>query len=211
MPGEIVHGQVYKWTDAQGQTHYSDQPPPNSQRHETIQVFESAGESSQSSAPDEELERIRQLTRELAAAREARERERREKQLAALERAYYQQMLEEERREREQENEVLYPLFPYQLYPPISHPPIGKFHNKQGIKGHSPGHPNHFPRHRIKEGNFKGSSEHPHFSRRQAAPRPRVPLKPAPRRPVEPRKIKSQGILSTTPQKPFSPLVDFQQ
>ena len=73
---------VYKWVDAQGRTHFSDQAPPAQVQAETVALRGGPA------APDPELQRERERTRALlAASDQARAAELKRAQEAAAERA----------------------------------------------------------------------------------------------------------------------------
>ena len=64
----IAVGEVYyKWVDAQGQVHYSDQQPQaNVENVEVIDLSGAPAESSQAPVPDQGLKTIKALAQELA-------------------------------------------------------------------------------------------------------------------------------------------------
>ena len=84
----VAHGQVYKWVDSKGVTHY-DQKPPDGTKSKELQIHEAAPPSAGAPAPAgsgpgwEERARAfkeRQAKRESDAAKQAAERERQQTQ-----------------------------------------------------------------------------------------------------------------------------------
>lgn len=122
LPLGAARGEVYKWVDERGQIHYSNQRPPSVDKVEVLDISESTANSSPVPNPNEELARIKDFTRQLTLEREARERQRLEERLNALENSYQRLQEEQQQPQQPQQPTVIwqYAVPPY--YYPIPHP-----------------------------------------------------------------------------------------
>jgi hypothetical protein len=193
IPPEAIGGEIYKWVDAQGQTHFSSQKPTGVDDFQVLDIVDSTSTPSQASEHSQELARIKEFTRQLTEEREARERQRLEDRLDALE-ASYQELLEQKSQSEEQ-GEIIwgYATPPYYYpYPDYSHP--------HPVPGKNPRlsppfkHPH--------EGGF--DSHHDLEKPEDNSPRPPFrPFPPPPQKLIKPREMGApsvQGtILSPTP------------
>lgn len=77
LPGQAAGSRVYKWVDADGVTHYSQQPPPAGAAQVEQLQLKSAPAVEPSPAADPEVkalqERVRELEKRLAAEQQAQE------------------------------------------------------------------------------------------------------------------------------------------
>lgn len=131
LPLGAAGGEVYKWVDERGQIHYSNQRPPSADKVEVLDISESTANSSPVPNPNEELARIKDFTRQLTLEREARERQRLEERLNALENSYQRLQEEQQQLQQPQQPTVIrqyavppyyYPI-PHPHHPPPHHPP----------------------------------------------------------------------------------------
>jgi hypothetical protein len=106
LPPTSSAGDIYKWVDASGVTHYSQEKP------ETIASLEVIETQDRYTPPPpdstEALNRIQRLTRQLAEERLALEQQRRDRERLALDRARLRQQQLEEQRWNRQRNYLDY-------------------------------------------------------------------------------------------------------
>lgn len=88
-PGRASAESIYKWTDAQGQVHYSQQHPGDATPAQTIDIPPSSA-SSDSTDSTAEVARINALSEQMARERQATEQVRQEETIRNLEQANQQ-------------------------------------------------------------------------------------------------------------------------
>lgn len=140
-PAPMTAQQIYKWTDASGQVHYSTIKPENVGPVQTLNVAPSPPAAATSPDAAAEIARLNALAEQMASERQAAEQARREQAARDLERRNQELQNELLRRQLEQQREEtreriitgyppylpLYPPYPpyppYRPYPPYPHPP----------------------------------------------------------------------------------------
>lgn len=84
LPGVALSQQVYKWTDAAGQVHYSQQKPEDATQAATVDIVPPATASSNADSAAE-IARINALSDQMARERQATEQARQEEAIRNLE------------------------------------------------------------------------------------------------------------------------------
>ena len=107
-----VFGEIYKWIDEAGRTHYSQDKPAAVETVEVLDIQESY--ALPPPAQREELERVQELTRQLQTEREAREQQRATERMLAL--VAEQAQLQPEMQEEAGDSYSYFPYYPY-AYP----------------------------------------------------------------------------------------------
>jgi hypothetical protein len=189
IPPGAIGGEIYKWVDAQGQTHFSSQKPTEVDDFQVLDIVDSAPTPSQASEHSQELARIREFTRQLTEEREARERQRLEDRLDTLETSY-QELLQQKSQDEEQRKVIWGYATPpyYSSYPDYSHP-----HPVPG-KHPPPAAPFKHP--------HKGGFDSHHDLEKPEDNSPRPPFKPFPPPPqklVKPREMGAPSVQGTIP------------
>jgi hypothetical protein len=131
----ITHAQeVYKWTDARGQVHYSQNKPEAADRVQTLDIPPLPPTDPSSPEVDAEVARLNALSEEMAREREEAEKARQEQAIRdleqknkALENKLLKQELEQQQPEDDSDRMIIGypPIYPYPpYYPPRPpHPP----------------------------------------------------------------------------------------
>ncbi|MFO1372042.1 MAG: DUF4124 domain-containing protein [Candidatus Competibacteraceae bacterium] len=123
----ITEGQqVYKWTDASGQVHYSQKKPEDTNQVQALDIAPTSPPAAQSGADSAaEIARINTLSDQLARERQATEQARQEQAIRDLEmekqqlqNALLTQKLEQQQQQNNNNVITGYPPYPYPPYPP---------------------------------------------------------------------------------------------
>jgi hypothetical protein len=189
IPPGAIGGEIYKWVDAQGQTHFSSQKPTGVDDFQVLDIVDSTSTPSQALEHSQELIRIKEFTRQLTEEREARERQRLEDRLDALE-ASYQELLQQKSQEEERRKLIWGYVTPpyYSSYPDYSHPhPVPRKHPPPAVP--------------FKHSHERGFDRH-HDLEKSQDNSPRPPFKPFPPPPqelVKPREMGAPGVQGTIP------------
>ncbi len=142
-PVATIAQQIYKWTDASGQVHYSAKKPESVGPVQALDIAP-APPASATSDPDAEIARLNAMAEQMASERQAADQARREQAARDLERRNQELQNELLRRQLEQQREEtreriiigypppylpLYPPYPphppYRPHPPYPHPSVG--------------------------------------------------------------------------------------
>lgn len=139
LPGIAGAQQIYKWTDASGQVHYSEQKPDDAAQTQTLTITPRPPLSPSDTDSAAEIARINALSEQMARERQAAEQARQEQAIRsleqenkALENALLNQQLQEQQRKDDSDSDSIiigpsYPYYPYPPYPPYPpkppHPP----------------------------------------------------------------------------------------
>ena len=128
--------QVYKWTDASGQVHYSQNKPEDAAGVQALDIAPPplASPSNAATDADAEIARINALSEQMARERQGAEQARQEQairdleqQNKALENTLLNQQVQQQQQQNDDSDRIITgypPIYPYPLYPPYpSYPP----------------------------------------------------------------------------------------
>jgi hypothetical protein len=130
LPGIAGAQQIYKWTDASGQVHYSEKKPDDAAQTQTMTIAPRPPASPSDTDSAAEIARINALSEQMARERQAAEQARQEQAIRsleqenkALENALLNQQLQEQQRKDDSDSDSIiigpsYPYYPYPPYPP---------------------------------------------------------------------------------------------
>jgi hypothetical protein len=130
LPGIAGAQQIYKWTDASGQVHYSEKKPDDAAQTQTLTIAPRSPASPSDTDSAAEVARINALSEQMARERQAAEQARQEQAIRsleqenkALENALLNQQLQEQQRKDDSDSDSIiigpsYPYYPYPPYPP---------------------------------------------------------------------------------------------
>jgi hypothetical protein len=125
LPGIAGAQQIYKWTDASGQVHYSEKKPDDAAQTQTMTIAPRPPASPSDTDSAAEVARINALSEQMARERQAAEQARQEQAIRsleqenkALENALLNQQLQEQQRKDDSDSIIIGPSYPYYPYPP---------------------------------------------------------------------------------------------
>lgn len=126
--GDIAQAQqVYKWTDASGQVHYSQKKPDDAAGVQALDIAPLPPATPSSVDADAEIARINALSEQMARERQAAEQARQEQairdleqQNKALENALLNQQIQQQQQQNDDRPTIIGypPIYPYPFYPP---------------------------------------------------------------------------------------------
>ena len=183
LPGVALSQQVYKWTDAAGQVHYSQQKPGDATQAATVDIVPPATASSNADSAAE-IARINALSDQMARERQAAEQARQEEAIRNLEQENQQlqnDLLKKQQQQQQQQqqngnsnNLIIGPSpYPYPYSYPYSYP------YPYRPDGYRPGPPNPPPCQPWPDCNHHHRPMPPPQSSRPLA-KPNPPFHPAP-------------------------------
>ncbi len=123
--------QVYKWTDASGQVHYSQKKPEDAPGVQALDIAPAPPPGPANAAAEDEIARINALSEQMARERRAAEQARQEQairdleqQNKALENALLNQQIQQQQQQSDNQERIIigYPPYPYPPYPPYPPP-----------------------------------------------------------------------------------------
>lgn len=119
--------QVYKWTDASGQVHYSQKKPEDATGVQALDIAPPPPANPPNAAADAEIARINALSEQMARERQAAEQARQEQairdleqQNKALENTLLNQQVQQQQQQSDDSDRIITgypPIYPYPLYP----------------------------------------------------------------------------------------------
>jgi hypothetical protein len=121
--------QVYKWTDASGRVHYSQQKPEDAVGAQALDIAPTPPADPSNAAADAEIARINALSEQMARERQAAEQARQEQairdleqQNKALENTLLNQQVQQQQQQQSDDGDRVIigypPIYPYPPYPP---------------------------------------------------------------------------------------------
>lgn len=131
LSGVVQAQQVYKWTDASGQVHYSQKMPEDVAGVQALDIAPPPPADPSHAEADAEVARINALSEQMARERRAAEQAHQEQairdleqQNKVLENALLNQQVQQQQQQNDDDDRVIIgypPAYPYPPYPP--HPP----------------------------------------------------------------------------------------
>lgn len=125
--------QVYKWTDASGQVHYSQKKPEDAAGVQALDIAPPPSVGPSNEDAEAELARIKALSEQMARERQAAEQARQEQairdlelQNKTLENALLNQQIEQQQQQEDDTDRIIIgypPIYPYPYPPYPPHPP----------------------------------------------------------------------------------------
>jgi hypothetical protein len=124
FPSGALPQQVYKWTDAAGQVHYSQQKPEGAAQTQTIDIAPPPSTPPGNTDATAEIARINALSEQMAREREAVEQARQEQAIRDLEQQNQQlqndllkQQQQQQQQQQQSDNNTIIGSSPYYPYP----------------------------------------------------------------------------------------------